>query len=632
MIKIQNNNQFFIFMVALLSNLCNPSVFLWGCNENICISVFFLSYSGDYCDLFIIKVFMSSSFKDDTHAQWMMARYFLFFRNLPSEDTKKLRSLFNDFFPSVESYKHHEDEVLHLLRSNLTSKQKKILERAGEIAVGNTTPDAEDRSVKREANRLKNHMKFLFKKLQDIVYGETVSAHPSRESSPEANPQREETISMEAYESMRNNYEVKVRELETSLHQVQNYLQQQGQEKNEEEQQAYGSICSKYEARIQELENTLRDVQQEQQKEVERQDSINTENAEEHGLETITIGDVRYFINPGNSYVYSRDGALLGTYEEVEQRQNAPYDEEDKLLKDMGNVDLNIFNFMNDANYGANILDIPEIDDLAETHPLTTQTILSTLEPFKGRNILDPCCGKNMMTNELINHGHNMICRDLFSLEEHHDFLVDPLPPDIGFIVAHPPFTMKRAFLERCYDLGKPFALLLPLLSLATEAIGELLHRNGCEVRIIVGVQHFYHENELKNGGYCAWIIGNLPGSNNLVHTYFVGHQWIDKVQRASSFDDTNDLVAEMKSMEIEEKVPEPEPEKKCAVIDEENFACSICWDTLNDETYRIGENCAHPLCIYCWVDYTDRGANQCPVCRQLLKKKRGRGRPRRYN
>lgn len=589
---------------------------------------------------------MSSTFKDDTHAQWMMARYFLFFRNLPSEDTKKLRSLFNDFFPSVESYKHHEDEVLHLLRSNLTSKQKKLLERAEEIAVGNTTPDAEDRSVKREANRLKNHMKFLCRKLQDIVYGETVSAPPSRESSPKANSQREETVSMTAYESMRNNYEVKVRELETSLHQVQNYLQQQGQEKNEEEQQAYGSIRSKYEARIQELENTIRELQQQGEerkedgkKEVERQDSqvsINTENAEEHGLEAITIGDVRVFINPGNSYVYSRDGALLGTYEEVEQLQNAAYDEEDKLLKDMGNVDLNIFNFMNDANYGANILDIPEIDDLAETHPLTTQTILSTLDPFKGRNILDPCCGKSMMANELRNHGHNMICRDLFSLEEHHDFLVDPLPPDTGFIVVHPPFTMKRAFLERCYELGRPFALLLPLVSLGTEAIGELLHRNGCEVRIIVGMQHFYHENELKNGGYCAWIIGNLPGSNNLVHTYFVGHQWIDRIQRASSFDDTNDLVAEMKAMEIEEKKtqsePDVEPEKKCAVIDEENFdeTCSICWDTLNDETYRIGENCAHPLCVYCWVDYTDRGANQCPTCRQLLRKRRGRGRPRR--
>ena len=46
--------------------------------------------------------------------------------------------------------------------------------------------------------------------------------------------------------------------------------------------------------------------------------------------------------------------------------------------------------------------------------------------------------------------------------------------------------------------------------------------------------------------------------------------------------------------------------------------------NTLNDEAYRIGENCAHPLRGYCWVDYEDRGANQRPVCRQLLKKKRG--------
>ena len=610
---------------------------------------------------------MSTTFKDDTNAKWIMSRYSLFFRKLSADDTRKLRTLLKEFFPSVEIYKRHEEEVLYLLRDKLTSTQKDILKRSEEIAIGNTTPDAEDRSIKREANRLKNHMKFLFKKLQDIVYGETVSAPASRESSKSS--VKEETISMEAYESMRNNYEVKVRELETSLYQVQEYLQQQGQEKSENEQQAYENMRNKYELRIQELENTVREEreinielkntlhearevqQREEEKESENneeeeksQDSINTENAEEHGLEVITIGDVRYFMNSGDDLIYSRDGTLLGTREEVEseQRQNTPptepntppYDEEDKLLKDMGNMDLNIFNFMNDANHRTNVLDIPEIDDLAETHPLTTQTILSVLEPFKGRNILDPCCGKNMMVNELINHGHNMISRDLFTLEQHHDFLVDPLPPDTGFIVVHPPFTMKRAFLERCFDLGKPFALLVPLLSLGTEAIGELLHKNGCEIRIIVGIQHFYHENELKEGGYCAWIIGNLPSSNNLIHAYMVGHQWEDGIPRirASSFDDTNDLVAEMKAMEIEKKSPEPEPEKKCAVIDEENFqeSCSICWDTLNDETYRIGENCAHPLCVYCWVDYTDRGANQCPVCRQLLKKKRGRGRPRR--
>lgn len=57
--------------------------------------------------------------------------------------------------------------------------------------------------------------------------------------------------------------------------------------------------------------------------EEESQDSINTDNAEEHGLEAITIGDVRYFMNPGNGSVYSRDGTLVGTIEEVESEQRS---------------------------------------------------------------------------------------------------------------------------------------------------------------------------------------------------------------------------------------------------------------------------------------------------------------------
>lgn len=472
---------------------------------------------------------MSATFKDDTHVQWVFSRFSLFFRNLSSDDATKLRAVVNEYFPSVDSYKRHEGEVLELLRSNLTPSQRKLLERAEEIAVGNTTPDEEDRTIKREANRLKNHMRFLYKKIQDIVYGETVSATPSRDSSRSSvkeNAEHEETITMAAYEMMRNNYEVKIRELEYKVH-------------------------------------------------------------------------------------------------TSSQKQESPTDD---LLRDMENLNLNLFNDDPLMNLLSRTIDIPEVDDLAETHPSTTQTILSTLEPFKGRIVLDPCCGKNMMANELTKNGHNVICRDLFTLEEHHDFLVEPLPSDVGFIVAHPPFTLKRAFLERCYELGKPFALLVPLLSLGTEAIGELIHKNGCEIRIIVGEQSFYHENEWKSGGYCVWIIGNLASSNNLLHTYIVGHDWetVAPCVRASSFDHTNDLVAEMKAIE-----KSPEPEKKCSVIDDLPETCSICWDVLNDETYKIGEICAHPLCVYCWVDYTNRGSNSCPVCRQQLIKKRGRGRPR---
>ena len=42
--------------------------------------------------------------------------------------------------------------------------------------------------------------------------------------------------------------------------------------------------------------------------ETSSQDSINTDNAEEHGLETVTTPEgERYFLNPGNGMMYPRD-------------------------------------------------------------------------------------------------------------------------------------------------------------------------------------------------------------------------------------------------------------------------------------------------------------------------------------
>lgn len=39
-------------------------------------------------------------------------------------------------------------------------------------------------------------------------------------------------------------------------------------------------------------------------------------------------------------------------------------------------------------------------------------------------------------------------------------------PPEYDCIVSNPPFTQKDAVLKRLYELGKPFAVLLPLNSL----------------------------------------------------------------------------------------------------------------------------------------------------------------------
>ena len=62
------------------------------------------------------------------------------------------------------------------------------------------------------------------------------------------------------------------------------------------------------------------------------------------------------------------------------------------------------------------------------------------------------------------------------------DFLLDPPPKDIDIIITNPPYSKKDKFIKRCYELKKPFALLLPVSSLQGINRGEMFAKNGIEI------------------------------------------------------------------------------------------------------------------------------------------------------
>ena len=62
-----------------------------------------------------------------------------------------------------------------------------------------------------------------------------------------------------------------------------------------------------------------------------------------------------------------------------------------------------------------------------------------------------------------------------------HDFL-NWQPKTFDCIITNPPFSLKDQFLKRCYDLGKPFALLIPLTSLEGKKRQELFQKYGIEI------------------------------------------------------------------------------------------------------------------------------------------------------
>ena len=101
-----------------------------------------------------------------------------------------------------------------------------------------------------------------------------------------------------------------------------------------------------------------------------------------------------------------------------------------------------------------------------------------------------------------------------------------PTPEEIGFdcIVTNPPFSLKTEFLEKCYRIGKPFALLLPITALDTRARQAMFKQNGVEIILIGRRINFEYPKELKgklkgSGAYfeCAWFTHGLRTGKQIV-------------------------------------------------------------------------------------------------------------------
>lgn len=52
-------------------------------------------------------------------------------------------------------------------------------------------------------------------------------------------------------------------------------------------------------------------------------------------------------------------------------------------------------------------------------------------------------------------------------------------------IITNPPYSVKFPWIERCYALGKPFALLVPVETIGARAGQRLMERFGAELLLL---------------------------------------------------------------------------------------------------------------------------------------------------
>lgn len=171
-------------------------------------------------------------------------------------------------------------------------------------------------------------------------------------------------------------------------------------------------------------------------------------------------------------------------------------------------------------------------------HPDNFQTPASALDclvPYLPLNIerkttviWEPACGKGNLVVGLREQGFYVVHTDIidgpysqggFDFFGHINCAIVRKGKinQNGFdvIVTNPPFSKKQQFLARCYQLGKPFALLMPITTFDSRECRTLFHKHGIQIIMPDGRINFETPNGKGSSAwfYTAWFCWgfNLP-------------------------------------------------------------------------------------------------------------------------
>ena len=148
---------------------------------------------------------------------------------------------------------------------------------------------------------------------------------------------------------------------------------------------------------------------------------------------------------------------------------------------------------------------------------MTPQYAIKPLIPFLKKEWLIWECawGKGSLAKHLEKEGFNVIgFKD--------DFLnLENTINEANIIITNPPYSIKDKFLKRAFELGKPFAFLMPLTALEGLKRGDLFRRYGIQLIIPNRIINFITPSGKGSGAWfqTAWFCWkmNLPKDLNFV-------------------------------------------------------------------------------------------------------------------
>jgi hypothetical protein len=155
-------------------------------------------------------------------------------------------------------------------------------------------------------------------------------------------------------------------------------------------------------------------------------------------------------------------------------------------------------------------------DRLAAGRPDDFQTPAVALRPLlpylkRSWRILEPACGKGNLVRALQAEGFPCVVGTDILMGADYDFL-SLRKALLDCTITNPPYSLKDEFLAKCYELGKPFALLLPLTALEGKRRQALYRAHGLELILMDRRINFETPSGKQGGSWfaSAWFTWGL--------------------------------------------------------------------------------------------------------------------------
>jgi len=143
--------------------------------------------------------------------------------------------------------------------------------------------------------------------------------------------------------------------------------------------------------------------------------------------------------------------------------------------------------------------------DNFQTPPIALKPLVPYLK--RGWTIWEPAEGKGNLSNALREMGFKVVGTDILT---GHDFL-SCAPPEFDCIITNPPYSLRYEFIERCYELGKPWAMLMTLTTLEGRR-QTLFEKHGVELLLLNKRINFETPSGSGSGAWfpVAWFCWKL--------------------------------------------------------------------------------------------------------------------------